>query len=295
MPASVPQVRAFFDETTSTFTYVLFERDGGQCAVIDPVLDYDPTSGRTSSNSADAVVRFVCAHRLQVCWLLETHAHADHLSAAAYLKRRFGGKIAIGEGICVVQRTFRDVFNLRADFSLDGSQFDHLFTRDEVFSVGGLLLKVVNVPGHTRADVAYVVENGDGEPQLAFIGDTLLMPDVGTARCDFPGGDARTLYASARKLLAMPPATALYVCHDYPGNGRGAACKTSVIEQRMKNIHVHDGVDVESFIEMREKRDATLSLPRLMLPAVQVNIRAGDFPPADSNGRRYLKIPLNVL
>lgn len=284
-----PQVEPFFDPATSTFTYVVHAGDGTAAAVIDSVLDYDPKSGRTSTASADRVIAFVRAHDLRIEWLLETHAHADHLSAAQYLKRQLGGKIAIGEQIRVVQHTFKGVFNLGEDVPADGTQFDHLFAADESFAVGALDAHALHVPGHTPADMAYQI--GDA----VFVGDTLFMPDVGSARCDFPGGDAHTLYRSVRKLLSLPPQTRLFMCHDYPPASRDANCETTVDEERRKNVHLHEGVSEDAFVEMRTARDRTLSMPVLILPAVQVNIRAGDMPTPESNGVRYLKIPLNAL
>jgi glyoxylase-like metal-dependent hydrolase (beta-lactamase superfamily II) len=270
-------------------TYVVHSGPGTKCAVIDSVLDYEPKSGRTCTRSVDRVATFIETEHLQVEWLLETHAHADHLSAAPYLRGRFGGKIAIGERIQVVQGVFKPIFNLEPSFRLDGSQFDHLFAPDEVFHIGTLEARALAVPGHTPADMAYQV--GDA----VFVGDTLFMPDVGTARCDFPGGDARTLYHSIRRLLDLPSHTHLYMCHDYPPAGRDAACQTTVAEQRRANIHVRDGVTEDDFVQMRTRRDATLGMPTLMLPSIQVNIRAGALPPAEPNGVRYLKIPLNAL
>jgi glyoxylase-like metal-dependent hydrolase (beta-lactamase superfamily II) len=289
------QVQSFFDPDTGTITYVLFEHDGGECAIVDSVLDFDPKAGRTSTASADPVAVFVRAHGLRVQWLLETHAHADHLSGAAYLQRLLGGTIAIGAAIRTVQGVFKPVFNLEPGFRLDGSQFGHLFEPDELFRVGGLMLRAMHVPGHTPADMAYVLENEAGEAQLAFIGDTLFMPDVGSARCDFPGGDAHTLYRSVRRLLALPPATRLFMCHDYPPPGRAPCWESTVAEQRRSNIHLRDRVGEDAFVAMREQRDATLAMPVLILPAIQVNIRAGELPPAEANGRRYLKIPVDAL
>ncbi|RIJ85527.1 MBL fold metallo-hydrolase [Ralstonia solanacearum] len=284
-----PQIAPFFDSETCTMTYVVHAGPGTPCAVIDSVLDYDPKSGRTRTGSADRVAAYIEANALRVEWLLETHAHADHLSAAPYLRNRFGGRIAIGERIRVVQGVFKPIFNLEPSFRLDGSQFDHLFAADEAFRIGALEAKALAVPGHTPADMAYQV--GDA----VFVGDTLFMPDVGTARCDFPGGDARTLYQSIRRLLDLPPQTRLYMCHDYPPAGRAASCETTVAEQRRANIHVRDGVTEDDFVQMRTRRDATLAMPTLMLPSIQVNIRAGALPPAEPNGVRYLKIPLNAL
>lgn len=283
-----PRIEPFFDATTSTFTYVIYEAPGSRCAIVDSVLDYDPHSGRTATLSADRVARFVRDQGLTVEWLLETHAHADHLSAAPYLRRQLGGRIAIGEGIRRVQGAFKDVFNLEPEFRLDGSQFDHLFQPDEVFHIGALTARALHVPGHTPADMAYQVEEDH-----VFVGDTLFMPDVGSARCDFPGGSARDLYRSIRRLLALPEATRLYLCHDYPPAGREARHETTVGEERALNVHVRDGVDEDAFVALRTRRDATLSMPTLILPAIQVNIRAGILPPAEANGRRYLKIPID--
>lgn len=283
-----PRIEPFFDATTSTFTYVIYEAPGSRCAIVDSVLDYDPHSGRTATLSADRVARFVRDQGLTVEWLLETHAHADHLSAAPYLRRQLGGRIAIGEGIRHVQGTFKEVFNLEPEFRLDGSQFDHLFRPDEVFHIGALTARALHVPGHTPADMAYQVEE-----EHVFVGDTLFMPDVGSARCDFPGGSARDLYRSIRRLLTLPEATRLYLCHDYPPAGREARHETTVGEERALNVHVRDGVDEDAFVALRTRRDATLSMPTLILPAIQVNIRAGTLPPAEANGRRYLKIPID--
>ncbi|VVN99231.1 MBL fold metallo-hydrolase [Pseudomonas fluorescens] len=287
MPALI---EAFLDPASSTYSYVVYEADGGQCAIVDPVLDYDPAAGRTATTQADRLIAFVRQHRLQVQWLLETHAHADHLSAAAYLRRQLGGKIAIGESIGKVQDVFKTLFNLEAQFAVDGSQFDHLFAPDESFMIGNLKATALHVPGHTPADMAYLV---DGEQIL--VGDTLFMPDVGTARCDFPGGDASQMFASIRKLLAFPAGVSLYVCHDYPTGGREPRCMTTVGEQRKSNIHIHDGIDEAAFVTMRNRRDAGLGMPTLLLPAIQVNVRAGNLPPPEDNGVTYLKIPLNKL
>ncbi len=294
--APAAQVQPFFDPTTSTITYVLFERDGGACAVIDPVLDYDAKSGRTATASADRVIAFVQAQGLQVQWLLETHAHADHLSAAHYLHGKLGGTIAIGSAIRTVQGVFGRLFHLaEPGFRADGAQFGHLFEPDERFHVGALRLRAMHVPGHTPADMAYVLEDASGTAQMAFVGDTLFMPDVGSARCDFPGGDARTLYASVRRLLALPAATRLFMCHDYPPEGRAPQWETTVAAQRERNIHLRDGIDEAAFVALRERRDATLDMPVLILPSIQVNIRAGELPPPEANGTRYLKIPLDAL
>ena len=283
-------IEAFLDPASSTYSYVVYEADGGQCAIVDPVLDYDGAAGRTCTAQADRIIAFVRAHDLQVQWLLETHAHADHLSAAPYLRRELGGKIAIGESISKVQNVFKALFNLEPEFCVDGSQFDHLFAPNESFTIGNLKATALHVPGHTPADMAYLI---DGEQIL--VGDTLFMPDVGTARCDFPGGNAHQLFNSIHKLLAFPASVKLYVCHDYPPEGRDAHCQTTVGEQRKSNIHVHDGIDEAAFVEMRTKRDAGLGMPTLLLPAIQVNVRAGNFPAAEDNGVVYLKIPINKL
>ena len=280
-------VQAFFDPATWTVTYVV--HDDASCAIVDSVLDYDPKSGRTSTASADKVIAFVRSRGLKVEWILETHAHADHLSAAPYLRKELGGRIAIGEQIRTVQGVFKKVFNLEPGFRLDGSQFDHLFADGETFRIGGLTGEAMHVPGHTPADMAYRI--GDA----VFVGDTLFMPDIGTARCDFPGGDARTLYRSVRWLLGLPGGTRLFMCHDYPPRGRAPQWETSVAEQRAGNIHIHDGVSEDEFVAMRTARDRTLDMPMLILPAIQVNVRAGELPPLEADGRSYLKIPLNAL
>jgi glyoxylase-like metal-dependent hydrolase (beta-lactamase superfamily II) len=284
-----PQVHGMFDPATWTVTYVVHNGPGSECAIIDSVLDYDPKSGRTRHASADKVIAYVRANDLKVQWILETHAHADHLSAAPYLRAQLGGKIGIGGNITQVQKVFKGVFNLEPGFKQDGSQFDHLFQEGEVIPLGALSGEVMFVPGHTPACAAY--RFGDA----VFVGDTLFMPDVGTARCDFPGGNARALYASTRKLLSMAPETRLFMCHDYPPNDRAVAFETTVAEQRAKNIHVHDGVSEDEFVAMRSQRDATLEMPKLILPSVQINIRAGELPPKEDNGVAYLKIPLNAL
>jgi glyoxylase-like metal-dependent hydrolase (beta-lactamase superfamily II) len=284
-----PIVQPFFDPATWTVTYVVHQEGYAECAIIDSVLDYDPKSGRTSTVSADKVIAFVREHGLRVQWILETHAHADHLSAAPYLKRHLGGRIAIGQDIRRVQGVFKKLFNLEPAFRLDGSQFDHLFEDGEMFAIGELAGKAIHVPGHTPADMAYQI--GDA----VFVGDTLFMPDVGTARCDFPGGNAHELYRSIRKVLALPGETRLFMCHDYPPEGRGPAWETTVRDERNRNIHVHDGVTEAQFVAMRQARDATLAMPTLILPSVQVNIRAGELPPPEDNGVRYLKIPLNAV
>ena len=281
-------IEAFLDSASSTYSYVVYEADGGQCAIVDPVLDYDGAAGRTGTAQADKIIAFVRAHRLQVQWLLETHAHADHLSASAYLKQKLGGQIGIGAPITHVQRVFRDIYNLEPEFRQDGSQFDKLFKADDVFYIGTLEVRALHVPGHTPADMAYQIEGNS-----IFVGDTLFMPDVGTARCDFPGGDARQLYQSIQRLLALPTDTRLFMCHDYPPEGRDVAWSTTVGEQRASNIHVNDSIDLEGFVTMRTTRDATLSVPQLLIPAIQINIRAGNLPPADDSGLCSLKVPLN--
>ena len=281
--------QAFFDPDTWTVTYVLADTASGRAAIIDPVLDYDFKSGRTSTTSADQVLAYVADKGLHIDWILETHAHADHLSGAHYIRDRVGGRIAIGENIRGVQSTFKTIFNLERTFLPDGSQFDHLFKDGETFMIGNAQATAMWVPGHTPADMAYLV--GDS----AFVGDTLFMPDVGTARADFPGGDAHKLYRSIHKLLALSPQTKVFVCHDYPPESRAAAWESTVAEQRAKNIHVHDGVSEAAFVAMRSARDATLGMPTLILPAIQVNVRAGNMPPPEANGVVYLKIPVNTL
>jgi glyoxylase-like metal-dependent hydrolase (beta-lactamase superfamily II) len=284
-----PQVHGLFDPATWTVTYVVHKGPGSACAIIDSVLDYDPKSGRTRTQSADKVIDYVREQQLEVKWILETHAHADHLSAAPYLKKHLGGQIGIGKQITTVQKVFKGIFNLEPEFKLDGSQFDRLLADGESFPIGDLQGSVMAVPGHTPACVAYQI--GDA----VFVGDTLFMPDVGTARCDFPGGDAHTLYQSTRKLLSLPPQTRLFMCHDYPPNGRPVAFECTVADQRAGNIHVRDGISQEQFVQMRTTRDATLEMPVLILPAVQINIRAGEMPPKEDNGTAYVKIPLNAL
>ena len=284
-----PQVHGLFDPATWTVTYVVYEKEGSSCAIIDSVLDYDPKSGRTSTASADQVIRFVKDHSLKVEWIIETHAHADHLTAAPYLKQQLGGNTLIGGRIATVQSVFKGIFNLEPEFRQDGSQFDRLVADGETFQIGNLIAKALFVPGHTPACMAYQI--GDA----VFVGDTLFMPDVGTARCDFPGGDARALYQSIQKILSLPPETRLFMCHDYPPNDRPIDFQCTVADQRANNIHVRDGISEDAFVEMRTKRDATLAMPVLILPAVQVNIRAGEMPPKEDNGVSYMKIPINAL
>jgi glyoxylase-like metal-dependent hydrolase (beta-lactamase superfamily II) len=287
-PIPTPHTQTFFDDATFTATHVVWCPASRAAAVIDSVLDYDPKSGRTATASADRVLGHIRSLGLSVQWHLETHAHADHFSAAPYLKEQLGGRIAIGARICEVQAVFRQIFNA-TDMATDGTPFDHLFDDGETFRIGELDARVIHTPGHTPACATYVV-GGD-----AFVGDTLFMPDYGSARCDFPGGDARTLYRSIAKVLALPASTRLHLCHDYLPGGREAAWQSTVAQQRAHNIHVHEGVSEDEFVAMRTARDKTLEMPALMLPAVQVNARAGHFPPPESNGTRYLKIPLNVF
>jgi glyoxylase-like metal-dependent hydrolase (beta-lactamase superfamily II) len=282
-------IQPFHDAATGTFSYVIEDVATKTAAVVDPVLDFDMKSGRTSTGGADALLAHLRERGLALRWILETHAHADHLSAARHLQQQAGGRIGIGEHITQVQATFRKLYNLERSFLPDGSQFDHLFKDGERFHIGHTEVTAMHVPGHTPADLAYLMDDA------AFIGDTLFLPDVGSARADFPGGDARTLYRSVRKLLALPPQTRLFVCHDYPPAGRAPRCETTVAEQRAANIHVHDGVTEDEFVAMREKRDATLEVPTLILPSLQVNVRAGQLPPPEDDGVSYLKIPLNVL
>jgi glyoxylase-like metal-dependent hydrolase (beta-lactamase superfamily II) len=283
-------VEAFFDPATFTYSYVVIDPSSQRCAIIDSVLDYDPASGRTSFASADRMIAFVKEQDLKVDWLLETHVHADHLSAAPYLQRELGGQLAIGENITVVQDTFGKLFNAGTEFATDGRQFDHLFKDGDTFQIGNIAAKAMHTPGHTPACMTYLI--GDA----GFVGDTLFMPDYGTARCDFPGGDARTLFQSIRKLFTLPDSTRLFMCHDYKAPGRDDfRNQTTVAEERAHNVHVHEGIDEASFVAMRSSRDATLGMPTLILPAVQINMRAGQLPPAEDNGTCYLKIPLDVL
>ena len=288
-PKHKPLIKDFFDPETWTFTYVVYEGDGSPCVIIDSVLNYDSKSGRTRTQSADEVIAFVKAHQLQTTWILETHAHADHLTAAPYLQTHLGGKLAIGDHITSVQTVFKGIFNLDDRFKTNGTQFDHLLKEDESLVFGNLTLKALFVPGHTPACMAY--EIGDA----IFVGDTLFMPDVGSARCDFPGGDAKTLYRSIQKILSYPGQTKLYMCHDYPPTDRPVACMSTVADEKVGNIHVHDGLIESQFVAMRTARDKTLEMPVLILPSIQVNIRAGHFPEPDTNGIAYLKIPLNAL
>jgi glyoxylase-like metal-dependent hydrolase (beta-lactamase superfamily II) len=283
-----PQVQAFFDSASNTYSYVVWDPEAKRAAVIDSVLDFDAASGTTRHDSADAILAFVKAQGLEVEWIIDTHVHADHLSAAPYVKEKLGGKLGIGEYITTVQDVFGKVFNAGTEFVRDGSQFDHLFKDGETYTVGGIEAVALHTPGHTPACMTHVI--GDA----AFVGDTLFMPDYGTARCDFPGGDARTLYRSIRRLFELPAHTRVFMCHDYLPEGRTEfRNETTIGEERRANIHIHDGVDEAAFVSMREKRDAGLSMPRLILPSVQINMRAGQMPPAEDNGVRYLKLPLN--
>ncbi|MCC6075145.1 MBL fold metallo-hydrolase [Pseudomonas sp. GCM10022188] len=284
-------VEAFFDPVTFTYSYVVSDPQSRQCALIDPVLDYDPAAGRTSHRNADRLIAYVREQGVDVQWILETHVHADHLSAGHYLKQQLGGRLGIGERITAIQATFGKLFNAGPDFATDGRQFDHRFHDGEEFQVGAVQARAIHTPGHTPACMTYLV--GDA----AFVGDTLFMPDYGTARCDFPGGDARALYRSIHtKLFSLPDATRVFMCHDYKAAGREQyQCETSIGAERAHNVHIHEGIGEEDFVAMRQARDATLGMPALILPAVQVNMRAGALPPAEANGTRYLKIPLDQL
>ena len=287
---SNPIVQHFFDEPTNTFSYVVRDPDSQACAILDSVLDFDYAAGKTDVRSADEIIEYIRSNDLKVEWILETHVHADHLSAAPYLHEKLGGKTGIGAHIRDVQEIFGKAFNAGTEFQRDGSQFDKLFKEGDTFAIGGLEGRVLHTPGHTPACLTYVI--GDA----AFVGDTLFMPDFGTARCDFPGGDARTLYQSVQKLLALPDETRMFLCHDYlPDSRSEIQWETTVGDQRRDNIHVHEGISEDEFVRMRENRDATLDMPRLILPSVQINMRAGHFPPAEDNGVSYLKIPLNTL
>lgn len=287
------QVEGFFDPATWTLSYLVLDAGSNRCALVDSVLDYDPKSGRTATGSADRLIARVRELGATVDWLLETHVHADHLSAAPYLQEQLGGKLAIGEHITTVQNTFGKLFNAGTRFARDGSQFDCLLKDGDKLAIGGLQLTAMHTPGHTPACMTYVVT--DGNERAAFVGDTLFMPDFGTARCDFPGGDARTLYRSIQKVLRLPEDTVLYMCHDYQPGGRELKYISSVAEQRATNIHIRTGISEDEFVQMRERRDASLEMPVLILPSVQVNMRAGHFPPEEDNGVAYIKIPLNQL
>lgn len=284
-----PEVTAFFDPDSNTISYVVKDPKSDACAIIDPVMDIDYAAGRTSHICADKIVAFVQEHGLRVEWLIETHAHADHLSAAPYLQQKLGGKLGIGERITVVQDVFGKIFNEGTDFQRDGSQFDKLFKDGEIYEIGSMTAFAIDTPGHTPACMAHIIGNA------AFVGDTLFMPDGGTARADFPGGDARELFRSIKKILSLPGEMRLFMCHDYGPNGRDICWETSVADERANNIHVHDGVSEDEFVEMRAKRDKTLGMPRLIIPSIQVNIRAGKLPEPEDNGTRYLKVPVNKL
>jgi glyoxylase-like metal-dependent hydrolase (beta-lactamase superfamily II) len=285
-----PIVKTFFDEPTFTFSHVVSDPETKECAIIDSVLDFDYASGKTDRVSADQIIAYIKEESLQTQWILETHVHADHLSAAPYLKEQLGGTLAIGDQITVVQNVFGKAFNAGTEFERDGSQFDHLFKDDESFNIGSIAAKAIHTPGHTPACMSYLI--GDA----LFVGDTLFMPDYGTARCDFPGGDATTLYQSIQKLFTLPDETRVFMCHDYKAPGRDEyQFETTIGEERQHNIHVSVEHDQADFIHMRESRDATLDMPRLILPSVQVNMRAGHMPPAEDNGQRYLKIPVDLF
>ena len=285
-----PIVKTFFDEPTFTFSHVVSDPETKECAIIDSVLDFDYASGKTDRVSADQIITHIKEEGLQTKWILETHVHADHLSAAPYLKDQLGGTLAIGDHITVVQDVFGKAFNAGTEFERDGSQFDHLFKDDESFNIGSIAAKAIHTPGHTPACMSYLI--GDA----LFVGDTLFMPDYGTARCDFPGGDATTLYQSIQKLFTLPDETRVFMCHDYKAPGRDEyQFETTIGEERQHNIHVSVEHDQADFIQMRESRDATLDMPRLILPSVQVNMRAGHLPPAEDNGQRYLKIPVDLF
>ncbi|ORT48691.1 beta-lactamase [Vibrio sp. qd031] len=284
------KIETFFHEGSSTYTHVIIDPETQHCAIVDPVLDYDPKSGRSSTQSADAVIEYINSHQLKVDWILETHVHADHLSSAPYLKSKLGGKVAIGSKINQVQAVFKGVFNAEPEFATDGSQFDHLFDDNETFNIGSLTAKAWHTPGHTPACATYIVEE-----EAAFVGDTIFMPDMGTARCDFPGGSAEELFQSIGKILSLPEQTQLYMCHDYAPGGREHQFVTTVGDERARNIHVANGTAESDFVAMRSERDATLAMPVLLLPSVQINMRAGETPPAEDNGVSYLKIPLNAL
>jgi len=287
------QVHSFLHQDTETYTHILADSDQQLCAIIDPVLDFDAKSGRTSTDSIDEVLEFVRDKSWQLVYIIETHAHADHLSAAIHVKDELGGQLVIGKYITEVQKIFKQVYNFDTSFRTDASQFDILTDEDSVLQLGGIEISVLHVPGHTPADMAYVAT--DNEKSVVFVGDTIFGPDVGTARCDFPGGDAKTLYHSIQKLLSLPEDTLIYLCHDYPSQGRKHCPSTTVAAQKLGNIHVKDGINEAEFVQMRERRDATLAMPRLIIPSVQVNIDAGQLPKPEANGIRYLKVPINAL
>ena len=287
------QVHSFLHSDTETYTHVLADVQQQVCAIIDPVLDFDAKSGRTDTASVDKVIAFVREQGWALVYIIETHAHADHISAAIHVKETLGGKLVIGQHITEVQKIFKQIFNFDSSFRTDASQFDILTDDGETLALGGITITAMYVPGHTRADMAYLA--ADDEKTVVFVGDTLFAPDVGTARCDFPGGDAKTLYQSIQKLLALPDETLMYLCHDYPSQGRKHCPTTTVAAQKLSNIHVKDGINEAEFVEMRERRDTNLEMPRLIIPSVQLNIDAGHFPKPEDNGTRYLKVPINAL
>lgn len=287
------QVHSFLHSDTETYTHVLADVQQQVCAIIDPVLDFDAKSGRTDTASVDKIIAFVREQGWALVYIIETHAHADHISAAIHVKETLGGKLVIGQHITEVQKIFKQIFNFDSSFRTDASQFDILTDDGETLTLGGITITAMYVPGHTRADMAYLA--ADDEKTVVFVGDTLFAPDVGTARCDFPGGDAKTLYQSIQKLLALPDETLMYLCHDYPSQGRKHCPTTTVAAQKLGNIHVKDGINEAEFVEMRERRDANLEMPRLIIPSVQLNIDAGHFPKPEDNGTRYLKVPINAL
>ncbi|MCC2103873.1 MAG: MBL fold metallo-hydrolase [Hyphomicrobiales bacterium] len=284
-----PQVTAFFDPRTNTISYVVRDPGSKSCAIVDSVMDFDYAAGRISYESADKIIDFVRGEGLDVQWLIETHVHADHLSAAPYIQQKLGGQIGIGEKIVTVQNTFGKVFNEGTEFQRDGSQFDRLFADGDTYEIGGMKAFAIHTPGHTPACMTHVI--GDA----AFVGDTLFMPDGGSARADFPGGDARTLYRSIRRVLSLPGEMRLFMCHDYGPNNREIRWETTVADERAHNIHVRDGIGEDEFVKMREARDATLDMPKLIIPSLQVNMRGGELPPADEEGKRFLKVPINGL
>ena len=285
-----PDVKGFFDEATNTISYVVWDRTTKQAAIIDSLLDFDQASGRTATHSADRMIAFVKDTGLTVEWIIDTHVHADHLTAAPYIKSQLGGRTGIGEHISTVQKVFGEIFNAGQEFHTDGSQFDHLFTDGETYKIGTIEARAIHTPGHTPACMRHLIGGA------VFVGDTIFMPDYGTARCDFPGGDAATLYDSIQKLFALPGDTRVFLCHDYKAPGREHhVWETTIGEEKAHNTHIHEGVTKAQFVKMRTERDATLDMPKLILPSVQVNMRAGEMPPAESNGMRYMKIPINAL
>ncbi|NDW22642.1 MBL fold metallo-hydrolase [Alteromonas hispanica] len=284
------EITSFLDSDSETFTYVVEDKSTSKAVIIDPVLDFDYSAGRIHTESAETIADFIDKRGLQVEWVLETHAHADHLSAAPFFKRKYNAKIGIGARITEVQKIFKALFNLEKEFLPNGAQFDRLFEEGDILEVGNLRFEVMHVPGHTPADIAYLLNK-----ESVFVGDTMFMPDVGTARCDFPGGSASTLYDSIHRILALPEETSIYVCHDYPTQHRTHESKVTVGEQKEFNIHVKDGVSKAEFVQMREARDATLSMPRLILPSIQLNVRAGELPPPEDNQVSYIKVPINQL